>query len=424
MRRLYTVLLYLFMPFVLLRLAWSGLRHRGYWERWQERLGFVPYLGDEGMRLWIHAVSVGEVQAARPLVEALRRSFPSVRILLTTTTPTGAQCVQRQLAGQALHAYMPYDLPDVVRRFLQRVRPAALLVMETELWPNLLHRCRRDKIPVILANARVSERSSRTYQRIPGVTADMLKTIDVIAAQSREDADRFTALGADPARIKVTGSLKFDVRSPADIWDRARAIRECLGVDRPIWVAASTHAGEESIVLDAFSSLARLYPTLLLTVAPRHPQRFAGVFELCQRRGFRTITRAQMQICGPETQVLLVDTVGELPLFYAVCDVAFVGGSLVETGGHNPLEAVSLGVPVVTGPHLFNFREIFRMLTETGAARVVRSQDELTRTIAELLADPDLRHTAGRRGLEVVERNRGAVDRLMELLTPYLRSCS
>ncbi len=420
MRLAYTLLLYLATPFLFLRLVGLGFRNPGYWRGWTERLGFVRRALSSRPRLWIHAVSVGEAKAATPLVHALRHPYPDLEILLTTTTPTGAECVRRHLSDQVLHCYLPYDLPGAVRRFLKRVKPCAAIVLETELWPNLLHGCKRLDIPVILANGRLSPRSMRGYERLPSITRDMLASIAVIAAQSREDADRFVALGADPARVRVTGNLKFDVRLPEGIREQARSLRRSLGGERPILIAASTHEGEEAILLDVLERLLQEQPAMLLLLAPRHPERFDRVYELCQKRGVKIVRRSERCDCLLETQVFLVDSMGELPLFYAVADVAFVGGSLVGAGGHNPLEPASLGVPVLTGPHVFNFQAIFALLSEARASVTVGTAEQLAAEAAGFLADKARRDKAGERGLQVVENHRGAVDRIMELLRRYL----
>lgn len=423
MRRAYTLLFYLITPLLFLRLIGLGFRNPGYWKGWAERLGFVR---STSLRphLWIHAVSVGEAKAATPLIHAVRSQYPDLEIVLTTTTPTGAECVRRQLADQVLHCYLPYDLPAAVGRFLKRVRPCAAIIMETELWPNLLHGCKRLDIPVILANARLSPRSMQGYARLPGITRDMLASLNVIAAQSREDADRFVALGADPAKVRVTGNLKFDVRLPEGIRERAESLRRLLGEERPILIAASTHEGEEVILLDAFVRLLQQQPTALLLLAPRHPERFERVFDLCQRKEMRVVRRSERRDCVPETQVFLVDSMGELPLFYAAADVAFVGGSLMGAGGHNPLEPASLGVPVLTGPHVFNFQAIFALLSEAQAAVTVSTAEEVAAEAARFLADRERHRAAGERGLQVVEDHRGAVYRIMGLLREYLACAS
>jgi len=418
LRRIYTLVLYLLTPLLLVRLALLGVRNRGYWERWRERLGFVPTLPAAGPNLWVHAVSVGEAQAASALVRALRARIPPITIMVTTTTPTGAAVVRRLFRNEVRHCYLPFDLPAALVRFIERARPAALVIMETELWPNLLHCCRRARIPVVIANARLSERSFSRYRRWAGSVRGMLAAVTAVAAQSRADAERFMALGAAKSRVHVTGNIKFDVTAPGDLQDRALRLKQELAPDRRVWMAASTHEGEEAAVLSAFAVLRQRDPELLLVLTPRHPERFGRVFDLCRQQGFRTARRTAPSSERPD--VFLADTMGELPLFYALSEVAFVGGSLVAVGGHNPLEPAALGIPIVTGPHIFNFAAVYGLLTASLAAWVVNDADELLSRLLILLADSDLRATAGRRAQAVVAENRGAVDRVMEILMPLL----
>jgi len=418
LRRIYTLVLYLLTPLLLVRLALLGVRDHGYWERWRERLGFVAALPAAGPNLWLHAVSVGEAQAASALVHALRARIPPITIMVTTTTPTGAAMVRRLFRDEVRHCYLPFDLPTALARFIERARPAALVIMETELWPNLLHCCRRARIPVLIANARLSERSFSRYRRWTGSVRGTLAAVTAVAAQSRADAERFMALGAAESRVHVTGNIKFDVTVPGDLQDRALRLKQEIAPGRRVWMAASTHEGEEAAVLSAFAVLRQRDPGLLLVLTPRHPERFGKVFDLCRKRGFATARRTAPTSQRPD--VFLADTMGELPLFYALSEVAFVGGSLVAVGGHNPLEPAALGIPVVTGPHIFNFTEVYGFLTAAHAAWVVNDADELLSRLLILLADFDLRATAGRRAQAVVAENRGAVDRVMDILMPLL----
>lgn len=418
LRRIYTLLLYFLTPFLFLRLALLGLRDRGYWGGWRDRLGYIPALPASGVKLWVHAVSVGEAQAAATLVDALRARMPGMTIIVTTTTPTGAAVVRRQLPEAVRHSYLPLDLPAALGRFIERSRPAALVIMETELWPNLLHCCRRACIPVLIANGRLSERSFSRYRRWPAGVRAMLGAIAAIAAQSRADAERYVVLGAEESRVQVTGNIKFDLSAPGDLQDRASRLKQAIAPGRRVWVAASTHEGEEAAVLSAFAILRRREPLLLLVLAPRHPARFGKVYELCRERGFATARRTVPS--GERADVYLVDTMGELPLFYALSEVAYVGGSLVAVGGHNPLEAAALGVPVVSGPHHSNFTEVYGLLRAAEAAWVVDDADELLARLRILLDEPELRADAGRRARTVVAENRGAVDRVIEILMPLL----
>ncbi len=427
MRRLYTTALYLLLPFVLGRLAWRGLRNRGYWQRWGERFAFfaVPELRDP---IWVHAVSVGETLAAAPLIRELLARCPERSLVITTTTPTGSERVQAlfgeqfigQPGGRVFHVYFPYDLPGVVRRFLGKIRPTLALTMETELWPNLFRHCARRAIPVLVANARLSARSAKGYARLGGLVRETLGDIRLIAAQNESDAARFRELGAPAERVAVMGNLKFDQRIPGDLEDRAEALRRELGASRPVWIAASTHEGEDEQVLDAFARLREAYPDALLLLVPRHPERFARVAALARKRGHAVVLRSEGRPCDADTTVFVGDTLGELLLFYAVSDVAFVGGTLVPVGGHNMLEPAALGVPVVLGPHLFNFSDISRGLLEAGAARRIEDSGQLAVMVGELLGDAALRAKMGEAGRNLVAANRGALERLLGLLQPYL----
>ena len=416
MRRLYSWLFALALPLILLRLGWQSLRNAAYRDRWPQRLGCYA----EGTRpespLWIHAVSVGEVGAAAPLIRALRERYPYRSILVTTYTPTGYATVARQFGETVRHAYFPYDLPVIVRRFLRHFRPCMLLLMETELWPNVIHECRAAGIPVLLVNGRMSERSARRYRAFRGLCASMLAEVTSFAAQTRADAARLTTLGADPGRITVTGSLKFDVHLPPSIFEEGASIRRELGASRAILMAGSTRQGEEELLLQALRQLRHQFPELLLILAPRHPERFDSVAELLKREGWRFVRRARGEAVMPGTEVLLLDTMGELLKFYAATDLAFVGGSLMPLGGHNVLEPATVGVPVLAGPHLFNFAEIAEKLQMAGALRLVEGPEALARSAAEWLGDSDARDRAGRAGREIVAHNKGATRAVLEML--------
>lgn len=415
-RQLYSALHYLALPFIFLRLAWRGHRDPGYWERWGERFGRVPALPGDQRTVWIHAVSVGEVQAAVPLVRALRSGDRDLRIVVTTTTPTGQQRVRQALGNGVLHRYAPYDLPAPVRRFLARVHPQLVIIMETELWPNILHQCSRQRIPVLLANARLSERSAASYRRVASTARQMLASVSGIAAQTRQDAARLVSLGARPDRVRVTGNTKFDVRLPASLGEEAQVLRRCFGVDRGVWIAASTHDGEEQQVLQAFETVRQALPDSLLVLVPRHPDRAASVAALAKKFGHVTLTRSESPATCVDASVFIGDTLGELPLFYAASDVAFVGGSLVQEGGHNMLEPAALGIPVIFGPYVHDVVDISERLTQAGAGRKVEDKDELGAAVVEYMQDANLRHVAGQRGREFVEENRGALTLVMELV--------
>lgn len=417
LRRIYTGLLYLMLPLALLRLYWRGRRDAGHRQRWRERLGWIPSLPTGS--LWLHAVSVGEIRAALPLIHALLERYPNLPLLVTTTTLTGSRQVRAALGERVHHVYAPYDLPGVVKRFLRNTQPRLAIIMETELWPNLLRQCAAAGIPVVIANARLSERSARGYRRMRWLTAPMLSDIMLIAAQAEADAERFRALGA--LQVLVTGNLKYDLTLPNDLLESGRQWRSnLLGAERLVWIAASTHAGEDEPILDAFALLRTRWPTLLLLLVPRHPERFDSVAALCQQRGFSTVRRSEQQSCTQNTAVFLGDSMGELLRFYAAADLAFVGGSLVATGGHNVLEPALLGLPVLFGPHMFNFTEAGERLLAVEAAWQVADVAELADAVERLLSDPELRKAAGQRGRAMVEQHRGALAALLACIEALL----
>ncbi|MGA7800867.1 MAG: lipid IV(A) 3-deoxy-D-manno-octulosonic acid transferase [Gammaproteobacteria bacterium] len=415
MRFLYTTVLYLLTPLVLIRLAVRGVRAPAYWQRWSERFGFVPRLQGE-RPLWVHAVSVGEVQAALPLVRALRERYPARPLLVTTSTPTGAARVQALFDDDVYHLYLPYDLPDAVARFLTRTRPRIALIMETEVWPNLFRGCRRRGIPLLMVNARLSERSAAGYRKLARLTRQTLADVTAVAAHAAQDAERLKSLGAPAERVQVTGNIKFDVRLPPSLLEQAAALRRQCGTDRPVWIAASTHEGEDEQVLAAFEVVRSRLPETLLILVPRHPERFTRVTALCKRAGYRTVARSQDVPCNAQTDVFVGDTMGELPLFYAAADVAFVGGSLVPSGGHNPLEPAAVGVATLFGPNMFNFDEISRLLLNAGAARQINDAGQLAASVIDWLGDAPKRNAVGDQGRAVVAANRGALEAVLGMV--------
>ena len=406
------------LPGVLLRQWWRGRRVPGYRRHWRERFGFVA--ASAVGTLWIHAVSVGEVRAAEPLVAAVRRRWPERPLLLTTTTPTG-RATAGELFGNAVRcAYLPYDLPGAMQRFFARVSPALAVVMETEIWPNLYHGLRTRKVPLLLVNARLSEASLRRYRWLAGLTKSTLDCVERIAAQTEQDRERFLQLGVQRQRIVVTGNLKFDATLPEDFGERVAAAREKLTPARPCWVAGSTHGGEETRVLEAHRRVLERVPAALLLLVPRHPERAGEVASLCAGAGFGCRLYSSLRFLDAGDQVVIVDTLGDLATLYGLCPVAFVGGSLVGHGGHNPLEALLAGASVVTGPRVENFRQVYDGLLECGAVRQIETDAELAQTVIDWLADEARRCDAVAAGRRVIDAQRGALEATMELVRALL----
>ncbi|MET1077525.1 MAG: lipid IV(A) 3-deoxy-D-manno-octulosonic acid transferase [Pseudomonas sp.] len=413
-RPLYSLLFHLCLPLIALRLLWRAWRAPAYRQRLGERLALgLPPLAPGG--IWVHAVSVGESIAAAPMIRALQARYPQLPITVTCMTPTGSERIRALFGDSVQHCYLPYDLPWAAARFLERVRPQLAIIMETELWPNHIHQCARRGIPVVLANARLSARSARGYGRFARLTAPMLAQLSWIAVQSEAEAERFRALGARPGCVEVTGSIKFDLPIDPQLPLRAAALRaDWQATARPLWIAASTHAGEDEVVLDAHRRLRHVQPEALLILVPRHPERFAGVFELCCQSGFATARRSLGEPVGASTGVVLGDTMGELLFLYALADIALVGGSLVPSGGHNLLEPAALGKPVLSGPQLFNFLEIAALLRAAGALQEVTDAASLSLALQQAWTDPAATHARAQAGLAVVRANQGALNRLLD----------
>jgi 3-deoxy-D-manno-octulosonic-acid transferase len=411
---------YLLLPYAIASLLWKGLRYAPYWNRWHERFGFVARPSAPRV-IWVHAVSVGEVRSAAALIMTLDERYPAHRILVTTMTPTGSEQVKELFGERVSHSYVPFDFPDAVYRFLNRVQPELAVIAETEFWPNIFAALHHRGIPLFLVNVRISQAALRGYLRVPKTVRRMFRMADLICPQTELDAQRLRMLGADPQRIHVTGNLQFDVEVPESLLQEGAAVRQQWGRDRPVWIAASTHAGEEAQVLDAFETLRQKYPTLLLALVPRHPERFAAVARLCERRGYSIAMRSlDFQEFGDDVDIVVGDTMGELQRLYAASDVAFVGGSLVPRGGQNILEACAVSVPVIFGPYMFHFEEISGLALARGAARQVQDAAELAAVVAELLGDPALRRAAGDAAHSLMQDNHGALARTLELIDEEL----
>jgi 3-deoxy-D-manno-octulosonic-acid transferase len=419
LRLLYSALLYVVAPLAYMATALRGLRDPSYRDRLSERLGFTQ-LRFTARPIWIHAVSVGEVQAAAALVRALSSRYPQHPVLVTTATPTGGQRVRALFGDSVRHAYLPYDLPGAVRRFLDRTTPVIAIIMEREIWPNLYRACFARKIPILLASARISARSGQRHLRFAGLFREALACNVTIAAQTAADAERFRALGIAPTALHVTGNIKFDLEIPEDVRRAGSHIRAEFA-HRPVWIAGSTHEREEDIVLDAHERVRAARNDALLVLVPRHPNRFDAVKAWLRARNVRFVTRSAREAVAADTSVLLVDTLGELLSFYSAANVAFVGGSLVPVGGHNLLEPAALNRPIIVGPHTFNAADIAENFLASGAAVQVESATQLGDAVLDLLTNAARRDQMIARAHELLQANQGALARLLALIEKLLR---
>lgn len=421
-RALYTFALYLLTPFILCRLLWRARKAPAYARRWRERFGFVPWSNADPGAIWIHAVSVGETLAAVPVIRALQAGYPEVPLVVTTTTPTGSEQVRKVFGDSVRHSYCPYDLPGAVRRFVRRTRPRLVIIMETELWPNLLAICKHNDIPTVLANARLSEKSARGYRKLGVLVKLMLADITRVTAQAEADAERFVELGLVRDKLQITGNIKFDLEISDKLKQQARQLKQAwrCADSRPVLLAASTHRGEDEIILKAFDAVLSTYTGALLVLVPRHPERFNEVAELCLQHGHTLTRRSAGAPVTPETHVLLGDTMGELLLFCGAADVVFVGGSLVPVGGHNLIEPAAWGVPVLSGPALFNFAEVAAKLQAVGGMAICADAEELTAAVLRLLDDREAYQRMAASAKSVADANRGALKKLTDSLAGFL----
>ena len=415
----YNFLLHLLLPFVYLRLLWRGRTTPAYAQNIEQRFGGHKKLPQGG--IVIHAVSLGETLASQPLVNALLTQYPNLPLIITNTTATGAERA-RALWGDKVHqCYLPYDYSWAMRRFLEHSRPKLIIVMETELWPNLIDQAKQLTIPVMLANGRLSAKSAAGYGKILSLVTPMLQALTVLAAQDQDTAQRFQDLGASENSIQVTGSLKFDLTIPDDLTLRADELKQQWQLQtRPIWVAASTHEGEDEIVLTAFKQIKQQFNNALLILVPRHPERFDKVADLIAKQGLSIARRSQQQAITTEVSVFLGDSMGELLLWFALADVAFVGGSLVSVGGHNPLEPAALAVPIVTGMTMFNFKQITDILLQAGALQQAANSQELAGVVCDWLNNPEQKQQAGQAALQVVNANKGALAKHLAIVEGLL----
>ncbi|MEA3161441.1 MAG: 3-deoxy-D-manno-octulosonic-acid transferase [Gammaproteobacteria bacterium] len=418
MRFIYSLLTRAAAPIAFGVVLWRGVRDRSYWQGLAERFGLGAKLPSPS--IWLHAVSLGEMSAAAPLVRALHTRYPQLALAVTAATPAGRARARDLFADVASIRFLPYDTPGSVSRFLERIRPCVAVIMETELWPNLLRECEWRRVPVFLASARLSAKSVSRYRRFGSLFSGVFTPNVTVAAQSAEDAERFRLIGASANQTRVIGNVKYDLAVSTAIIEAGRVLRAAYG-SKLVWAAGSTHAGEEEQVLAAHSLLQAHRPDSLLLLAPRHKDRFAAVADLLARRGVKFARRSDMAGALPmDTQVLLVDTIGELMALYASADVAFVGGSLVPIGGHNLLEPAALGLPVLTGPSHFNGKEIALLLLRRGAALQVANPEGLAAALQRLLDEPAERRRIGDIGKDIIETYRGSVERLLALIEPSL----
>lgn len=419
-RTLYTLIFYLALPLILLRLLLRSRKAPAYRQRISERFALgLPRLKQGG--IWLHTVSVGESIAAAPFVRALQAAYPDLPITLTCMTPTGSERIRAMFGDDVQHCYMPYDLPCMARRFLNNARPQLAILMETELWPNHIRQCDRTGIPVMLANGRLSERSARGYGRFPKLVAPMLQQLQALAVQTGMEAQRFIGLGASAERVHVTGSIKFDMQIDEQLPQKAGQFKAgWQPANRPAWIAASTHIGEDEQILQAHARVLQEQPDTLLILVPRHPERFGSVYQLCETSGMQTLRRSANEPVQTQHQILLGDSMGEMMLYYALSDLAFVGGSLVAHGGHNVLEPAALGKPVLTGPHYFNFLDIAGQMQQAGALCEVQNADELADGLLHLWRQPEQRAAMEQAGYQVLHNNQGALKRLMGVVAGIL----
>ncbi|WP_243975706.1 lipid IV(A) 3-deoxy-D-manno-octulosonic acid transferase [Vibrio natriegens] len=409
-RLIYTLLLALASPILLFGLYKSKPNKPKFGPRWKEHFGITPKLNTDQRPVWIHAVSVGESIAAAPLIKALKKRNPEQTILVTTTTSTGAEQVEK-LGSLVEHRYMPIDFSFAVKGFLKSTNPKQMLIIETELWPNTLNTVHKAGIPITVVNARLSEKSCNNYAKVQALFNLLHPCLTQVLCQAESDADRFERLGVERNKLSVTGSIKFDIQISDDVKAKGKALRSALGEHRPVWIAASTHKGEDEQVLDAHKQVLESHPNALLVLVPRHPERFDNVFELCQNQGFETVRRTSKSEVTESTQVYLGDTMGEMLTLIGSADVCFMGGSLIgdKVGGHNVLEPAALGVPIITGPSYFNFSEIIDALRNSSAIIIAQDYNAIAEHVSNLIPSRRDRQSIISNALNIVKTNQGAI---------------
>jgi 3-deoxy-D-manno-octulosonic-acid transferase len=417
MRALYSCLFYLLIPFILIRLIWRSIKAPAYRQRWRERFAFYNNKSYPRNVLWFHSVSVGEAEALFPLIKRLQPQHPEAKLLITTTTPTGSARVKAVFHDSVEHVYLPYDMPDAVNRFMRCFEPKIAVIMETEIWPNLFAGCAQNNIPLYIINARLSEKSANGYLKIPSLIVPALACIKQIAAQTKDDARRFIDIGANAESVSAVGNIKFDIEVSDEVIDQGLRIKTDVFGDRFVWLIASTHKNEEAIFLEIYQEIKQRIPGLLLVIVPRHPERFAEVKKLSERYQLSVVMRTSGEVCRHDTDIYIADTMGELKMLYAAADVTFVGGSMVSVGGHNILEAASVGTPVLFGPYMANFKEIAEGILRHKAAIQCRDKHEIISAITALYSDRSYRQLLAEKGKIFVSQNQGAISGILACLS-------
>lgn len=417
----YCVLTYVAKLLLPLHYLKKGRKSPDYKQRWGERFGFfeVPENIEKG--ICFHCVSVGETVAAIPLIRKIQTNYPDLPVTVTSTTPTGSKRVVETFGDSVFHMYLPFDTPGSAKTFINKLKPHLLVIMETEIWPNLLHYAKQAGCKTLLANARLSEKSASGYAKQGELAVQTMNNFDHICAQFQADGDRFVALGFPSKRLTVTGSVKFDIKIDKGLRAQCEAFKSQWNLNRPVWVVGSTHEGEDELILDAFKQVLELHPKTLLIIVPRHPERFDQVAQLIEAENYQLLRKSTNQVPSPDDQVVLGDTMGELMSFWSIADVTFVGGSLLDgMGGHNPLEPALFAKPILSGNHVTNFKAIYELLNEKSAAVFATDPQSLAQTVINLFNDTHKSRKLGNNALDVLEQNRGALAKLQAHINALL----
>ncbi|QOI10864.1 lipid IV(A) 3-deoxy-D-manno-octulosonic acid transferase [Blochmannia endosymbiont of Colobopsis nipponica] len=416
---IYNILIYLIQPFIWIKLLWNSIRIPAYRYNLTERYGFYKQ-NFRNRGIILHSVSIGEIFAAAPLVHSLQKLYPDIPITITTMTPTGIRQAKLIFGNKVSYSYLPYDLPGATNRFIKHTNPMLVIIMETEIWPNLINSLYYKNIPCIIANARLSIKSFIGYKKIRKFFKSVILNITLVAAQNQKDGLRFMELGLKKNKLAITGNLKFEIHLNKNLIQQSQKLREQWNNKRPIWIAASTHYGEEKILLNAHKMLLKIFPNLLMILTPRHPERFTEVKKITAKAKFKFLSRSSGKNPSNTTQVIINDTMGELMLLYGIADLAFIGGSLVKHGGHNPLEAAAHSIPIIMGPHILNFQDICIKLTKKHGLITINNVTTLTTEIHKILKNKKHRLKLGFNANKFLNKNKGSLKKLLHLLKPYL----